>query len=140
HESEVPRSNAYVAKSIGLQAIIMTRDASGTVHLLLNRCAHRGNEVCTSQKGNARSFTCPFHAWTFANDGRLIGYPFPDGYTKLDRTALGLGRVPRVESYRGFVFGSFAAEGASRNRHALRREIDGTDAKPWQWARRTRHA
>ncbi len=108
HESEVPNANDYVIKSIGPQSIIMTRDEQGKVNLLLNRCSHRGNQVCSYDKGNARSFTCPFHSWTFANDGRLVGYAFPDGYEGADKTKLGLGRVTRVQSYRGFVFGSFS--------------------------------
>ena len=96
HESEVPNVNDYVVKSIGPQSIIMTRDEQGKINLLLNRCSHRGNEVCSYPKGNARSFTCPFHAWTFANDGRLAGYAFPDGYEGQDRSELALGRVADV--------------------------------------------
>jgi len=117
HESEVARPNDYVLKSIGPQSIIMTRDGEGAVHLLLNRCTHRGNQVCSFDRGNARSFTCPFHSWTFANDGRLMNYAFPEGYDGQDRSDLGLGRVPRVQTYRGFVFGSFAPEGPSLEEH-----------------------
>jgi fatty-acyl-CoA synthase len=95
----------------------MTRDEQGKVNLLLNRCSHRGNQVCSYDKGNARSFTCPFHSWTFANDGRLVGYAFPDGYDGQDKSKLSLGRVTRVQSYRGFVFGSFAAEGPTLEEH-----------------------
>ena len=73
--------------------------------------------VCSYDKGNARSFTCPFHSWTFANDGRLVGYAFPDGYEGQDKSKLSLGRVTRVQSYRGFVFGSFAAEGPTLEEH-----------------------
>ena len=117
HESEVPDANDYVVKSIGPQSVIMTRDEQGKVNLLLNRCSHRGNQVCSYDKGNARSFTCPFHSWTFANDGRLVGYAFPDGYEGQDKSKLALGRVTRVQSYRGFVFGSFAAEGPTLEEH-----------------------
>src|SRR5882757_1058999 len=117
HESEVPNVNDYVVKSIGPQSVIMTRDEQGKVNLLLNRCSHRGNQVCSYDKGNARSFTCPFHSWTFANDGRLVGYAFPDGYEGQDKSKLALGRVTRVQSYRGFVFGSFAAEGPTLEEH-----------------------
>jgi phenylpropionate dioxygenase-like ring-hydroxylating dioxygenase large terminal subunit len=45
HESEVAGPNDFIMKSIGPQQVLMTRDARGTVHLLLNRCSHRGNEV-----------------------------------------------------------------------------------------------
>jgi len=117
HESEVPNANDYVMKSIGPEPILMTRDKSGRINLLHNRCPHRGNRVCMSEKGNARSFTCPYHGWTFGNDGALRGYPFPSGYEGADRSKLGLGKVARVASHRGFVFGSFADEGESLLEH-----------------------
>jgi phenylpropionate dioxygenase-like ring-hydroxylating dioxygenase large terminal subunit len=61
--------------------------------------------------------TCPFHAWNFGSDGHLIGCAFPDGYDGLDKSALGLGRVPRIASYKGFVFGSFAHDGPTLEEH-----------------------
>ena len=103
----------------------MTRDRDGELHLLLNRCAHRGNQVCDDAKGNAAAFRCPYHGWTFRNDGKLVGFPFFKGYgqRKLD---VAMGRVPRVDSYHGFVFGSFAADGPSLIEHlgAAAGEID----------------
>jgi len=117
HESEVPNANDYVMKSIGPEPILMTRDKAGQINLLHNRCPHRGNRVCMTEKGNARSFTCPYHGWTFGNDGALRGYPFPSGYEGADRSQLGLGKVARVSSHRGFVFGSFAQEGESLLEH-----------------------
>jgi len=118
HVSEVPEPNDYVRKWIGPQPLIMSRDKQGEIHLLLNRCAHRANLVCDADQGNSSAFRCPYHGWTFANDGRLLGYPFNSGYdgTKL-KSELGLGRVPRVEQYRGFVFGSFAPDGPSLAEH-----------------------
>ena len=117
HASEIPNANDYVMKSIGPEPILMTRAKTGEIHLLHNRCPHRGNRVCMSEKGNARSFTCPYHGWTFANDGALKGYPFPSGYETADRSQLGLGHVARVGIYKGFVFGSMAAEGQSLEEH-----------------------
>lgn len=117
HVSEVPNANDYVLKAIGPQPVIMTRDRDGQIHLLLNRCTHRGNQVCVFAKGNTRTFTCPYHGWTFANTGKLRGFPFPSGYQEVDREALGLGRVTRVAEYKGFVFGSFAQDGPSLEEH-----------------------
>lgn len=117
HESEVPQPNDFIMKSIGLEPIIMTRDRDGAIHLLHNRCPHRGNRVCVAERGNARSFTCPYHGWTFGNNGQLRGFPFPSGYDGENRDQLGLGKVARVASYKGFVFGSFAADGPSLEAH-----------------------
>ena len=126
HVSEIPKANDYVMKSIGPEPILMTRDREGQVHLLHNRCPHRGNRVCMTDKGQARSFTCPYHGWTFGNDGALKGYPFPSGYEGVDRKELGLGRVARVGIYKGFVFGSLSPEGVSLDEHlgAARDAID----------------
>ena len=125
HETEVNQPGDYVRKRLGLQDVIMTRDRDGQLHLLLNRCAHRGNQVCNEAKGNASAFRCPYHGWTYRNDGELVGFPFFKGYgqRKLD---LALGRVPRVDSYHGFVFGSFATEGPPLLEHlgAAAGEID----------------
>ena len=125
HESEVPQPNDYVRKKLGLQDVVMTRDRDGQIHLLLNRCSHRGNQVCDDAKGNSGTFRCPYHGWTFRNTGELIGFPFFKGYgqRQLD---LPLAHVPRMESYAGFVFGSFAPEGPSLREHlgAAAGEID----------------
>ena len=117
HETEVPNANDFVMKSIGPQEIIMTRTDDGEVHLLLNRCAHRGNQLCMEAEGNRKVFVCPYHSWSFNNNGDLRGFPFADGYEGVDKSEIGLGKVNRVASYRGFVFGSFADEGPSLEEH-----------------------
>lgn len=125
HESEVPQPGDYVRKKLGLQDVLMTRDRDGQLHLLLNRCSHRGNQVCDDLKGNSSTFRCPYHGWTFRNTGELVGFPFFKGYgqRKLD---MPMGRVPRMDSHGGFVFGSFAADGPSLAEHlgAAAGEID----------------
>lgn len=117
HVSEVAQPNDYVRKTIGPQDVIMTRTEDGEVHLLLNRCAHRGNLVCEAHAGNSSSFRCPYHGWTYRNNGDMLGYPFHQGYGGRNKLDLGLGRVPRVGVYQGFVFGSFAADGPSLEEH-----------------------
>lgn len=126
HESEVPQPNDYVRKKLGMQDVIMTRDKEGEVHLLLNRCAHRGNQVCDDQQGNSSSFRCPYHGWTYRNTGELLGYPYNQGYGGKNKLDLGMGKVPRVATYQGFVFGSFATDGPTLEEHlgAAKGEID----------------
>ncbi len=117
HVSEIPNPHDFVMKSIGPDPVIMTRDREGAVHLLHNRCPHRGNQVCERHRGNSRTFTCNYHGWTFASDGLLRGYPFPSGYADDKRKALGLARIARIGIYKGFVFGSMAADGPSLEEH-----------------------
>ena len=119
HVSEIPQPNDYVRKDIGPQQVVMTRDRAGDIHVLHNRCSHRGNLVCDADKGNSSSFRCPYHGWTFANTGELLGFPFNRGYggAQARERLAGLGAAPRVESYRGFVFASLAAEGPTLREH-----------------------
>jgi fatty-acyl-CoA synthase len=118
HESEIPARGDYAVKNIGPQSVIMSRDRRGEVHLLLNRCSHRGNQLCEAARGNTGAIRCQYHGWTFGTDGALLGYPFRQGYgSDTPRSDLGLGRVTRVDSYRGFVFGSFVAEGPTLLEH-----------------------
>lgn len=108
HESQLPEPNSFLTSRLGRRPVIVTRDRGGALHVLLNRCTHRAATVCREEAGTARSFQCPYHGWTFRNTGELVGVPWPDGYgPDFDRGEFSLGRVPRVESYRGFVFGTF---------------------------------
>lgn len=106
HESQIPAPNDFVQVRMGRRPVVVTRDRKGVLHGLLNRCTHRAATVCREQSGNAGSFTCPYHGWTFRNDGALTGVPWPDGYAEdFRKSEWGLGKV-RLESYRGFVFGT----------------------------------
>jgi phenylpropionate dioxygenase-like ring-hydroxylating dioxygenase large terminal subunit len=107
HESQLPEPHSFRSIRMGLRPVIVTRDRDGAVHAVFNRCAHRGATVCREESGIAKSFQCPYHGWTFRNTGDLVGVPWPQGYgPDFDRSAYGLHRVTRVESYRGFVFGT----------------------------------
>jgi len=106
HESEVPQPNDYVRKRLGLEDVVMTRDAQGEIHLVVNRCAHRGATVCDAHQGNSSSFRCPYHGWTYKNDGRMLGYPYAQGYGGKGKLQIDMGTA-RVGVYRGFVFGTF---------------------------------
>jgi fatty-acyl-CoA synthase len=118
HESEVREPGDYVTKRIGLQHVIMSRDEDGVVHLLHNRCSHRGNTVVASERGNSNFFRCQYHGWTFKNNGDLTGAPYRSGYDEsFKKQDHGLGRVPRVASYRGFVFGSLSETGPDLLEH-----------------------
>ena len=108
HESEIPSPGDYLTARLGEEEVILARTETGGLSLLHNRCAHRGARVVNDRCGNARQLRCPYHAWTYRLDGSLIGVPLPDGYPPSFAAAeagLGLPRVARVESYRGFVFG-----------------------------------
>jgi phenylpropionate dioxygenase-like ring-hydroxylating dioxygenase large terminal subunit len=111
HESEVASVNDFQTRRIGGRPVIVTRVEGSEVVALLNRCTHRGTLLCPLESGSAPRFQCAYHGWTFSNTGRLVGVPYPDGYRdSFDQRQYDLGRLPHVESYRGFVFGSLSPE------------------------------
>ncbi len=124
HASELPKPGDYVTSWVGLEPVIVVRDRKGQVNVLVNRCRHRGATVCESRKGSAASFVCPYHGWSFAQDGSLRGVPFPGGYAPdFDKKDYGLKRL-RTEEYQGLIFASFNEEVES-----LSDFLAG--AKPW---------
>jgi phenylpropionate dioxygenase-like ring-hydroxylating dioxygenase large terminal subunit len=120
HESEVPEPGDYVTKRIANEPVVVARGKDGVVRVMLNRCTHRGNRLCNADKGNSSSFRCPYHGWTFSNDGSLSGVPMREGYGERFpevRASLGLARAARQETYGGFVFASLAPEGITLAEH-----------------------
>ena len=119
HESEVAQPGSFTTTTIGRQPVILTRTESGEVVVLLNRCTHRAATVCQERRGQTRFFRCPYHGWSFRPDGTLVGFTFADGYDDPDLCVgdFTLGRAARVDSYRGFVFASLAADGPSLAEH-----------------------
>jgi benzoate/toluate 1,2-dioxygenase alpha subunit len=110
HESQVPVNNDYVTTWMGRQPVIVSRTRTGEVTAVLNACAHRGAMVCRRKKDNRSTWTCPFHGWTYNNAGKLLkvkeakGAGYPEQFNK--DGSHDMPKVPRFESYRGFLFGS----------------------------------
>jgi len=107
HASEIPEAGSFKTTYIGKQPVIVARDRKMKVHVLLNRCRHRGATVCEHKKGKTASFVCPYHGWSYATDGSLRGVPHPEGYADIlekgDHPLVGL----RVEEYAGMIFATF---------------------------------
>lgn len=111
HESEIPRANDFVTVKIGRQPLIITRDAGGQLNGLINACQHRGATLTRVGKGNQSTFTCPFHAWCYKNDGRLVKVKAQGEYPEsFDKATRGL-KKSRIASYKGFVFVSLDVQG-----------------------------
>jgi phenylpropionate dioxygenase-like ring-hydroxylating dioxygenase large terminal subunit len=118
HESEIPRANDFITRRMGLRPLIIVRDGAGQFRALYNRCTHRGTTLCRWDKGNAKSFQCPYHGWNFLNTGQLRGVPWPEGYAADMRDPkYNLAQVPRVESYRGFIFGTLNLDALPLTEH-----------------------
>ncbi|MGO9265141.1 MAG: aromatic ring-hydroxylating oxygenase subunit alpha [Candidatus Binataceae bacterium] len=111
HESEVAQVGDYKTVRFGSQPAIMTRDENGAIHVVMNRCMHRGATICQQERGNANYFRCWYHGWTYSSRGELIGLPYPGGYgSHFDRGKFALIKAAKVATYRGLVFASLTPE------------------------------
>ncbi len=112
HESQIPAPGDFVQARLAGVPVLAVRQQDRGIKALINRCAHRGAQVCQHESGRALRFRCPYHGWTYAADGRLVGLPLRAGYAPgFALEEHGLKSVPRIAAYRGFVFASLAAEG-----------------------------
>lgn len=114
HDSQVPEPGDWIRTSIGLRDVVAIRGADGAIRVLFNRCPHRGMTVCVPAKGSGRRLVCPYHGWAFDTAGKLLGVPQPAGYeggVDAGDARRSMTAVARVDSYRGFVFASLAADG-----------------------------
>jgi phthalate 3,4-dioxygenase subunit alpha len=108
HESEIPEPGDYVVRRVLADSFIVARDEAGVVRVMFNMCLHKGMQVCRAEMGNASHFRCPYHAWTYRNDGRLAGVPFhadayggEDGFARQRQSLL---PAPAMDSYNGLIF------------------------------------
>jgi len=80
HESELPNPGDYLTKTIAGQPIVLCRNAAGELRAFYNTCRHRAAQVVLDAGGNAKSFTCLYHLWSYDLDGHLVGVPELEAY------------------------------------------------------------
>jgi phenylpropionate dioxygenase-like ring-hydroxylating dioxygenase large terminal subunit len=101
HASRIPNKGDYFLFKIGSEQVIIIRENAASVRAFFNVCRHRGSTICAADSGNASKLVCPYHAWTFGLDGRLIAARLmPDDF---DKAANGL-HPCHIRVFHGLIF------------------------------------
>src|SRR5947209_11056064 len=103
HESEIAEPGEWRSLEYLGESVIVIRGDDGVVRAFANVCRHRGSRLVDGNGGCARVLTCPYHAWSYGRDGRLVGVPHREEYPGLRTEELGLVPVA-LERWRGFLF------------------------------------
>lgn len=118
HASQIPNVGDFYTTTVGNEPVVMVRHTDRTIKVLHNRCPHKGVMVAGETCGNTgKFFRCPYHAWTFKTDGKLLSIPLKKGYDPEVfndcEASKGMAAVENVRDYREFVFCRLSPEGQS---------------------------
>ncbi len=100
---ELGERYSHKALEVAGTPVLITRASDGSAKAFVNMCSHRGAVVVESGSGSARRFTCPYHAWSYDIDGRLVGISDREDFGDLDPTCNGLTPLPCAERA-GIIF------------------------------------
>ncbi|HKH29058.1 MAG TPA: aromatic ring-hydroxylating dioxygenase subunit alpha [Sphingomicrobium sp.] len=103
HESEIVEPGEWRTIEYLGESVIVIRGDDGEVRAFSNVCRHRGSRLVDGDGGCSKVLTCPYHAWSYARDGRLVGVPHRQEYRGLQTEKLSLFPVA-LETWRGFIF------------------------------------
>ena len=100
---ELPNAGDFQTQTVMGLPLLLTRDRDRKAHCFINVCRHRGAKVCSEDNGNQTRFSCPYHAWTYSNQGELIGIYGEDSFGEVDRATMGLTELT-CEERAGVIF------------------------------------
>ncbi len=104
HVSQIPNAGDFFTRDIGTESLLFIRGNDGVVRGFYNVCRHRGTRIVTDAAGEKlRSIVCPYHAWTYSTEGRLVGAPHTDGLEDFDKGDFGLYGV-KTDTWGGFIW------------------------------------
>jgi glycine betaine catabolism A len=102
--SAIPRPGDFVLRDVAGESLIVVRGRDGELRALFNVCRHRGTRLCREASGQfSETIQCPYHAWTYTTDGRLLGAPHMQespGFSKADHAL----HAAALAQWEGFVF------------------------------------
>lgn len=107
HETELKEAGSFVTRWMVNDPVLIVKDRKEKIKAYLNSCTHRGTQLCTADRGKKKTFTCPYHGWSYNLDGELVGIVAGNKVygEEMCKDEWGLREIPQVASYRGMVFG-----------------------------------
>ena len=109
HQSQLARAGDYFVAAVAGESLIVARSQEDAIHGFYNVCRHRGTRLCEDAHGHSAAIRCPYHAWTYALDGRLIGAPHMEAAPGFERAEHSLHPV-RLALWEGFIFINLARD------------------------------
>ena len=103
HQSQLAEPGDYFLAEAAGESLIVAKDQRSTIRAFYNVCRHRGARLCEEQSGHAAAIQCPYHAWSYALDGRLIGAPHMNETPGFEKTEYPL-KPARLGLWEGFIF------------------------------------
>ncbi|MBI0380031.1 Rieske (2Fe-2S) protein, partial [Streptomyces albiflaviniger] len=109
---DLPAPGHFLRRQVGRETVILVRGGDQVVRGFLNVCRHRGAQLCLTDSGDVgKAIRCPYHAWTYGLDGKLITAPNWQAMDNLDRGQYGLHTV-HVEQWEGLLWVNLAPDPA----------------------------
>ncbi len=119
HVSQIPKKGDFLTFEITQESVIVVRGGGDRINALVNVCRHRGSRICTERSGTVKKLVCPYHAWTYDLDGRLIAARLmPEDF---DKSGIALKAIHACVLH-GFILINFAEDPPSLE--AVRRDLE----------------
>jgi Rieske 2Fe-2S family protein len=103
HQSQIAKTGDYFISEVAGESLIVVRDKRGAIHAFYNVCRHRGSRLVENRNGHASAIQCPYHAWSYGGDGRLLGAPHMDDVPGFDKADYSL-HPAHLALWEGFIF------------------------------------
>jgi Rieske 2Fe-2S family protein len=132
HQSQIADAGDYIVQQVIGESLIVIRDKSGEIHGFFNVCRHRGTRLKENACGHASAIQCPYHAWTYGLDGKLIGAPHMDDVPGFDKAEYSLHAV-NLALWEGFIFVNLVDSGTRLRSEATAQQAPGDFTSLERW-------
>ena len=132
HQSQIANAGDYIVQDVNRESLIVIRDKDEAIRGFYNVCRHRGTRLKEDTCGHASAIQCPYHAWTYGLDGRLIGAPHMDEVPGFDKAEYSLHQV-NLGLWEGFIFVNLADASTERGDYSLAKWFAPLNGKFADW-------